>query len=378
MNDWAASVECISRHFDKLEGKVVLGVDGIVDDVWQIVSSRKNIDEYVLFEKMTDFAKSVYDTGGGGYANEILPKRRTYGGFTANTGKALGQLGANPLLLGMFSTDDGIDPVFKEFREKYNLISVGKTSVTRIFEFSDGKIILPYLAERTRFNWDALVKAVPLERLSEIFADSDIVGLGYWSSIQFFDEILTNICERFLAKKKIRMFFDFADLRKRSREALDYTLGLLARLNKHNPMTLSLNENEAELLYSYMGKKFTADGFGVEETTDYIRRQIAISELIVHTPYFAAASSESEGTAYVMQRYCKNPVITTGAGDNFNGGYIAASMNKGALSLKERLFVGNATTGFYVRNGYSPDADDLKNEVREMLNASKSSTELQF
>ena len=364
MGEWTASAERIIQYFEKPQGKITLGIDGIIDEVWQIISLRSSPDEYVLFEKMKDFAKSVYDCGEGGYANEIISKRRTYGGFTANTGKAIGRLGGTPTLLGMFGKDDGVDPVFGEFKDTYKLFTVGKAPVCQIFEFSDGKIMLPFIAERMDFNWNVLVNTVTWDKLREAFEDADMIGLGYWSSMPAFDEILSNICKHFLAGKNVRMFFDFADIRKRPKKALENTLQLLTRLNKQIPMTLSLNENEAELLCAYMGNTFSDDGAKALDAAAYIQETIDLNELIVHTPHFAVAATATEGKALVAQQHCKHPVMTTGAGDNFNGGYIMASLKSGALSLEERLFVGNAVTNFYVSKGYSPDKKDLEAVVR--------------
>jgi len=80
-----------------------------------------------------------------------------------------------------------------------------------------------------------------------------------------------------------------------------------------------------------------------------------LDELIVHTPDWAAGASASEGAAFVPQNRCEQPVKTTGAGDNFNGGYMAANLGCGdeKLTLPERLHVANLTTGYYVRNGHT-------------------------
>jgi len=52
------------------------------------------------------------------------------------------------------------------------------------------------------------------------------------------------------------MFFDFADIRKRDRRSLDTTLAKLAELNARAPMTLSLNENEAQQLFANFSEPF--------------------------------------------------------------------------------------------------------------------------
>jgi len=357
------NIERINDYFDKLEGKITLGIDGFVDEVWQILSKRTGRRDYVLFDKMRDFAKSVHDCGEGGYANEIIRKRRSYGGFTANTGKAVGRLGGNPTLIGMFGKDT-VDPVFREFQDTYNLITVADPAVCQIFEFVDGKLMLPFIEETMDFNWEVLAAALPREALAAAF-DADIVAIGYWSQIPAFDDLVTKLCENFLIEGRCRrMFYDFADIRKRDQASLEHTLSVLAGLNYKMPMILSLNEHEAGLLFSYMGRSFNwEDPNNAEKDIDYVRLQAGLDELIVHTPYFAVASTAGEGTVTVVQKYCSNPVITTGAGDNFNGGYLAASLGKGQLSLAERLFVGNAVTGFYVRNGYSPNRTELKGEM---------------
>ena len=356
-------VERICEYFDNIGSsgkKITLGLDGFVDEVWQVLENRSSRTDYKVFDKMRDFAKSVYDTGEGGYANEIIRKRRSYGGFVANTGKAVGRLGANPTLLGMFGSP--LDPVFAEFNAAYPLISIASPSICQIFEFRDGKLMLPYVEESMDFSWDSLQSAMPRKDLENAF-DADIVAIGYWSQLQHFDNIITELCNKLLIPGRCkRMFYDFADIRKRDKEALIHTLSLLADLDM--PMSLSLNEHEAALLFSYYNNHFDWEQpKGAEQEAEEVRKKTDLDELIIHTPTFALAATSTEGTATVPQHHCQNPIITTGAGDNFNGGYLTASLASGHLTLSERLHVGNATTSFYIKNGHSPNITELKSEL---------------
>jgi len=357
----------IINYFENPKGKVTLGIDGFVDEVWQIVSVRTSPTEYVLYEKMQDFAKSVYDVGAGGYANEIIRKRRSHGGFTAHSGEAVDNLGMSLTLVGMFGKEGGggVDPVYETFSKDCKVYSVGTTAICPAYEFADGKILFPYVAGIAGLSWRQLTDALTSDELTAAYGHATVMGLGYWSLLDNFNDLIVKLCENYI-KPGTRLFFDFADIRKRDKQALLDTLKLLAGLNERNPVTLSLNEHEGGILFSYFGREFNWKKAELaNRDIEYVRSQIGLDEIIVHTPYFAVGASATEGVEVVQQRYCDNPMVTTGAGDNFNGGYMSAIANKGGLTLGERLLVGNAVSGYYIRNGESPTLDGLKGELEK-------------
>jgi hypothetical protein len=357
-------LEHVIDYIDNVQGKVVLGIDGFIDQVWQVIETRTSKNEYKLIDKMSAFGQTIVNRGEGGMANELIKKRRSCGGFTANTGRGIGRLGLSTVLLGMYGKDT-IDPIFDEFKEICKLISVGDPVLSNILEFSDGKIMMPYLKELLNFEWKDLVNALGHEKLKTIFGDADIVSMGYWSNMPEFDDMITKLYDNYLSENRPkRLFFDFANIKKRSPEAIKETFKVLGALNNKVPMTLSLNEHEAVLLFSYYGQEITEDIDQVITTVAYIREKICLDELIVHTPYYAVAASKFEGVSFVIQDYCENPVITTGAGDTFNAGYIASSL--GNLNLDERLAISNATTRFYIGNGFSPSRNDLIEEIKRL------------
>jgi len=364
------SVERICSHFENPKGKVAIGIDGCVDEVWNLVSYRKNTAHVEFFEKLEDFVSVLSNAGAGGVGVEAIRKRRSYGGFTANTGRAVGRLGVDLTLIAMFGKCD-IDPVFRVFQDECEIISIGNPYITQIYEFLDGKMMFSSSEEAMSPDWNHLTASISNEILAAVYGDADIVGLGYWSNMIAFNDIVMKICDNFIKPdgEAARMFFDFADIRKREKSALEETLQILGGLNKKVPMTLSLNEHEGAMLFSLYGKEFAwqEPSKDAEKDIELVRNKIGLDELIVHTPFFAIGSSACGETAAVLQHHCKNPVITTGAGDNFNGGYIAACVSSEKLNLQERLLVGNATTRFYVRSGYTPNADDIKKEIKGEL-----------
>ena len=371
MNDWAASVKRIIDYYNNQKGNITIAVDGFVDDVWQVVESRTSASEYKLFEKVSDYANAILARGSGGMGFELMRKRRTYGGFAANTGQAVGRLGGDLTLLGMFGTEE-IDPVFQGFYDNYNAISVGNPAVSFIYEFLDGKIMQGGTSKfpPTERSWEQLVEALGMDGMRKAFADANVVGFGYYGSKVTFDNILINLIDNFLADGPChRMFFDFGNIQNRKKEQLFETFATLVPLNEKVPMTLSLNEHEGKILFAMIGREFTWDKplASAEEDIAYAREQTGLDEVIIHTPFFALGASAREGTAYIPQRNATDTLITTGAGDNFNGGYLSTHLQKGVLSLAERLFIANAVTGAYVRSGVSPDKVALKAEMDELV-----------
>jgi len=371
MRDWSASVSRIADYFENLRGKVVLGADGYVDEVWRVAEPGKGRTEIKYIDRVGDFARAILARGSGGMSFDLAPKRRAYGGFTCNTGKAVGRLGGDLTLIGMFGTD-GLDPVFQEFRENYHTISVGNPAVTVIYEFLDGKIMYGGTARvaPTARTWERLVSALPLDGLRQAYAGAEAAGFGYYGDRRAYEEILTNLVEQVLAGGPChRLFLDFGNIQNRSREELFGTFQVLAALDRKIPVTLSLNEHEGKILLSFLNRDFTWER-PLPSTLDdlsALRERAGIDEALIHTPFFAAGASRAEGTALVRQRNAARTVITTGAGDNFNGGYLAACVRKGGLDLSERLFAANAVTGAYVRTGVSPDNAALREEMAELV-----------
>ncbi|HAM09498.1 MAG: hypothetical protein A2X05_02335 [Bacteroidetes bacterium GWE2_41_25] len=56
--------------------------------------------------------------------------------------------------------------------------------------------------------------------------------------------------------------------------------------------------------------------------------------------------------------FCKEPIILTGGGDNFNAGFCFALFHD--FDLFQSLLVANAVSGYYVKTGISPSGDQLK------------------
>ncbi len=348
---------------DNIRGNVLLGCDGFVDEVYQIVDVRRSLSDYTPMDNLREFGELIVRRADGGVGLEIVPKRRCSGGFTPNTGRVAAVLGLKPTLAGLYGSRD-IDPAFEEFTENCHLLSLGDPALTLVLEFSDGKILMSALKSVADLTWTDFVAFFGEEKIKELFAKTDILGLGYWSLTPDFDNFLKGFVSQYeTAKAPKRMFFDFADINKKSGESFLASLALIKELNLVIPMTMSLNEHEGAELFKRFGMEWKNEPGDVAAGLTALRKQIGIDELVVHTPNFAAASNAAEGEASAIQELQKNVIRTAGAGDSFNGGYLCASL--GDLPVKERLVIANAVTAFFVTHATAPTKQELIAQIEK-------------
>jgi len=353
-------------YLNNVSGKVLLGCDGFVDEVYRIVSVRRSLSDFTAMDDMKEFGELVASRSGGGLGLEIVPKRRCSGGFTPNTGRVLAFLGLRPTLVGLYGREK-IDAAFDEFKDNCNLVSLGDSAVTLVFEFSNGKVLLSDLKSVANYTWKDFVGAFSERELTEMFTGVDIVGLGYWSLTPDFDNFLKGMVSRYreIAPPR-RMFFDFADIKKKSKESLFESLALIREFNKSIPMTMSLNEHEGADLLSKFGLSCREEPGSMISALTTVRKEIGIDELVIHTPHFAVGSTAAEGEGVATQDFQTNVIRTAGAGDSFNGGYLAASL--GNLGLEDRLMIANAATSFFVSHATAPTKTEFIEQLGKAAN----------
>lgn len=351
-------------YITDLRGKILLGCDGFVDETYELVDVRKSPSDYAAIDKLKQFGELLVKRADGGVGLEIVAKRRCEGGFGINTGRVAGILGLQPVLPGLYGGGE-IDPAFSGFESYCHLASLGDPALTLVFEFSDGKLLMSDIAAVANLTWEQFAAHFGPQKLREMFADVDILGLGYWSLTADFDNLFKGFMAQYEnTRPPRRMFFDFADIKKKSADSFHTSLELIRSYNDKIPMTLSLNEHEVIELISRVGVRtpeITPEA--IAPALSEARQKIGLDELVVHTPEFAVASNAKDGEACALQERQENVVRLAGAGDSFNGGYLCASL--GSLPIKKRLAMANATTAYFVTHATTPNRKELIAQIEK-------------
>ena len=353
-----------SDYLHNLKGKVLLGCDGFVDETYEIVEVRKSPSDFVPMKRLRQFGELLVARADGGVGVELVPKRRCEGGFAINTGRVAACLGLKPCLPGLYGKA-GIDPAYHEFQDSCELLSLGDPALTIALEFGDGKVLMSNLEAVSSLTWADFKNHFGETKLKELFAGVDILGLGYWSLTSNFDGLFRGFMEQYEnATPPRRMFFDFADIKKKSSESFIQSLEMIRSCNGKIPMTFSMNEHEVMELFLRIGiARPELKPAAIASALTIAREKIGFDELVVHTPEFGAASNAKEGEAYALQDRQTKVVRLAGAGDSFNGGYLCASL--GNLPVKQRLVVANAVTAFFVTHATGPTKEQLLVQIEK-------------
>lgn len=340
----------------------LIGVDGFVDTIVTPVARREGPGEdFTPITTITDFARRIEGAAGKSTNIEFYPRMEKLGGNGPIMANAMLATGTRVTYVGALGKPN-IHPVFANLAAHAEVIALCDPALTTAVEFKDGKLMLGQLRSLDEVTYPAIAAAMGGEGLRKKLAAADLVALVNWTMVPHMTELLRGFLDEALpavAKREDRIFFfDLCDPEKKSREDLLELLKLLGSFSAFGRPVLGLNLKEAQRVHAELG--FPTLGESAEELREMaadIRANLGLAMVVVH-PRESAACADAEGTFWVPGPYTDEPLITTGAGDHFNAGFIRGMLL--GLPPEACLGLGVSTSGHYVRTAKSPTLDDLE------------------
>ncbi|HHN77863.1 MAG TPA: hypothetical protein ENK11_04205 [Phycisphaerales bacterium] len=202
-----------------------------------------------------------------------------------------------------------------------------------------------------------------MPQLPGLCARADVIATINWTNTAGLGSIWRWLREHAMpADNPPMLFVDLSDPARRSGDDL---LGALEELRLFPAVTLGLNLAEAERLGTLTGAVGVpidpADRDALAGAAGVLRAATGLDAVLVHT-HTAAAAADGSGSCAVATRFVERPAISTGAGDHFNGGFLAARLM--GLSPDEALACGVDTATRFVRTGRRPTRAELIEELR--------------
>jgi len=335
---------------------VLAGFDAFVDNIQYVVAERMDAEHYRRLEAMMDFAGFVQKASGKSGNLEVVTQQKKAGGNAPLFSVCSSTLGAAVTTIA--PVGDVVLPVFREAAPQVNWISIGEPGFTNALEFVDGKIMLGNIGGVGGIGWDTLRKKIGDQQYFSLIAQSKLVMFGNWTMLLGMGDIIAETADNLPANFSGMFFIDLADPRKRSREDLSHALAQLAWLALKARVVLGLNLSEAEQVCDVLkiSAQLGDEPTQLENAAKAIVTKLGFAGVVIHATHYAAGFGGDLASS-VAGPYCAQPLITTGAGDHFNGGF-ATALAVG-FSWEESLLCGVMCSGYYVRNAKAPTPVEL-------------------
>lgn len=326
-----------------------VGFDGFIDEIIHAVEKRTP-QGYLPYPTMTAFSEKIAHAANKSCNIELVVQRTKVGGNGPILASALLLLGHKVTLAGNLGIPK-IDPLFHSLIEQcVEAFTYENPGHTDALEFSDGKIILGKLEPLHHITPEKVLDTIGVERFTEILDGTSLFVSANWTMLPMTNDLWRLLLKLVIPKlslKKRYFFVDLADPAKRSDRDLKEALDLLEKFNETFHVVLGLNHAEAIRIAKILG---------TNPTTEALLQKLHVNQIVLHSSKSASTSTKNE-TAVKETFFTSNPLMTTGAGDNFNAGFCHGLLQN--LTLENSLLIGNACAGFYVRKGRSPSTEEL-------------------
>jgi sugar/nucleoside kinase (ribokinase family) len=337
----------------------LVGFDGFVDTIMEVVDQRQTATKYNPFKSMKDFSKRVSEAAGKSANFEVVPTLEKLGGNGPIMAFALSTLGAPVEYIGMVGSPK-VHRVFEEFAKRAKVHGVCEPGLTQALEFADGKLMIGQHGTVHELSWETIKKKLGEKKFRQIWDQSDFVAMVNWTMLPHMSALWKKILSEFKPIKEGKrktLFFDLADPAKRIDADLTAALKTIGEFQQYHNVILGLNESEALHVGKVLRlKSFPKNQKGYAAMAGAIREKLGIGTVVVH-PIQYACGADSTGEFFVTGPFTAKPKISTGAGDHFNAGFVIGQLL--GLSLAHSLQLAVANSGYYVRHAASPNREQL-------------------
>lgn len=283
------------RNSDPSPIRTLIGFDGFVDTVVHPVDTRTGPDTYTRIQTIGDYGRKFLEAAGLSMNIEMVPHESKIGGISAILANSLSLLGLDLTFIGACG-EDALVPEFKEMAERSTIYSICDPARSDAIEFMDGKVISSKLEPLKNSNWEHVKKHISLEKLAEIYDNSQLIGYGGWAlSINvnsIWKGVMNEVFPLMKSTEQKEIFFDLSDPAKRTKEDILEAIDLIRAHRDRFTVGMGFNEKESFEICELYGK--TRDDFDrIEQVPEFLREKLGLAYVAVH-PVKVACGSDGE------------------------------------------------------------------------------------
>ena len=258
-----------------------------------------------------------------------------------------------------------VDAVFHSLEEKVNVYTIENPGHSDALEFNDGKLILGKMSSLVNVTYEQLVSVVEEDRLKGLIEEADLFATVNWSMLPNMTDLWRKLLQNIVVSLPVKankpfMFIDLADPEKRENAEIIEALQLLKEFNGYFRVVLGLNKKEAyeiaNVLDLFDDASLRHMQVSLKDLNKALYDYLGIYGVVIH-PVDRSCCMVNDEFYEELGPYVERPKLTTGAGDNFNAGFMLGMLL--GLNPDQALLTGMSTSGYYVRNAKSPEFNNL-------------------
>lgn len=345
------------RKFDASKVNALIGLDGFVDFIIDVVDKRTGPENYTRVETIASLGERISRAAGLSSNLELVVRQEKLGGNGPIMANAMIEAGFPVTYVGNLGRP-AVHPVFADMAKRCKAcFSLAAPGTTDALEFRDGKVMVGKHQSLKEVTYDRILEVVGAKKLRATWESSNLIALTNWTMVTAQTEIWKRLHEDLGTAKTPKgaiLFTDLADPEKRAAKEIAEAVHFLKKFRKTHRVVLGVNQKESMEISAAIGLKFKPEEIEANAVT--LRKELDLDAVVIHPTKNAACATE-KGSAVIDGPFCQNPKLTTGAGDNFNAGFCIGLL--AGLEPEEMLAAGVANSGFYVRNGKSAAGKDL-------------------
>jgi hypothetical protein len=319
------------------------------------------IDTFIRMEMpdtMAEFGPKVAAAAGIAASYSVRHEGDKFGGngpLFASALHALWDGGIDVTYIGAMGGDEVL-PIYREALEgrTKRLVTLAEPAHSDCLEFRDGKVMLSDLRSCGEITLERLLERAGAASLDTELRDSRFIAAVNWGKLVRVGEIWSYLASRLeelgRPRKEVVFFMDLAEFEHRPEADVNGLIERLGPITRQCRTVLSFNLKEGWHMAAHLGRDFHGkkDSGAILELCQFLRARIDVDRIVVHPNDGAAAADENDGV-YLPAPFCREPLISTGAGDNFGAGCLSGMLL--GLDAAGALLTGNASSGFFVRAG---------------------------
>lgn len=356
---------------------VMVGFDGFVDSIIQVVDKRRDADRYEPVSTIERFGRKIVSAAGKSANYELVTTQDKLGGNGPIMANAMAAAGLAVTYIGALGYPS-LHPVFEPLARRAEVYSVAEPGYTDALEFDDGKLMFGKYLSVSQLDWPQIEQVIDGGRFARIVDRSRLIAMVNWTMLAKIESVWIRLIDDILPNSTLEtrnskiVFVDLADPEKRADDDLLGALRLCTRIDEQVNLVLGLNLKESIQVAKVLGQPVEGKPEeAIESSAAAIRQALKLSGVVIH-PRGAAAASVRNGahlrgpdsdraerslTVSYAGPFVREPKLSTGAGDNFNAGFCLGLL--AGLPVDQCLCAGTAASGYYVRHAASASLEQL-------------------